>query len=42
METPLLPTFVLDVELSLLPEASEGGDAGAWANQDAGYLGVLG
>lgn len=33
-------TFVLDVKLSLLPEASEGRDAGAWANQDARDLGV--
>lgn len=33
-------TFVLDVKLSLLPEASEGCDASAWANQDARHLGV--
>lgn len=36
------PTFVLDIELPLLPEASERRDAGARANQDAGHLGVLG
>lgn len=33
-------TFVLNVKLSLLPEASEGCDAGAWANQDTGDLGI--
>lgn len=33
-------TFVLDVKLSLLPKASEGSDASAWANQDARHLGV--
>lgn len=33
-------TFVLDVKLSLLPEASEGRDTSAWANQDARHLGV--
>lgn len=42
METRLLLTFVLDVELPLLPEASEGGDARARADQDARDLGVLG
>lgn len=33
-------TFVLNVKLSLLPEASEGCNAGAWANQDARDLGI--
>lgn len=36
------PTFVLDIKLPLLPEASERGNAGARANQDAGHLGVSG
>lgn len=36
------PTFVLDIKLPLLPEASERGDAGARANKDAGHLGVSG
>ena len=36
------PTFVLDIKLPLLPEAPEGGDASAWANQDTGHLGILG
>lgn len=36
------PTFVLDIKLPLLPEASERGNAGARANQDAGHLGVFG
>lgn len=31
---------MLNVKLSLLPEASEGCDAGAWANQDARDLGI--
>jgi hypothetical protein len=38
----IIPTFVLDVKLPLLPEASEGGNASAWANQDAGDLGISG
>lgn len=36
------PTFVLDVEEPLLPEAAERGDAGAGADEDAGHLRVLG
>lgn len=35
-------TFVLDVKLPLLPEASEGGNTSARAHQDAGRLGVPG
>lgn len=33
---------MLDIKLPLLPEAPEGGDASAWANQDTGHLGILG
>lgn len=36
------PTFVLDVEEALLPEAAERGDAGARPDEDAGHLRVLG
>lgn len=36
------PTFVLDIKLPLLPEASKRGDPSAGADQDAGHLGVSG
>lgn len=33
---------MLDIKLPLLPEASERGDASAWANEDTGHLGISG